>query len=66
MTSMKKIVFGGIYIIAGLLAVFVLQAYDIGFGRHDFDFLISLPILSVVTGMVVSIKGLCEKSEEEE
>lgn len=62
---MKKIVFGGIYVIAGLLAVLVLQTYGIGFGRHDLDVLISLPILSIVIGVIFSIRGLCEAPEEE-
>lgn len=60
---MKKIVFGGIYIIAGLLLVLILHNYGIGFGRHDGDFLLCLPILCVVIGMVFSIKGLCEEEE---
>lgn len=60
---MKKIVFGGIYIIAGLLAVFILHNYGIGFGRNDGDFLMCIPILSVVIGMIFSIKGLCEEEE---
>ena len=63
---MKKIVFGGIYIIAGLLFVFVLFSYGIGFGRNDFDFLMCLPILSLVTGIVFSIKGLREQPEDDE
>ncbi len=63
---MKKIVFGGIYIIAGLLAVLVLHSYGIGFGMHDLDLLICLPILSVVIGIIFSIKGLREKQEEVE
>ena len=63
---MKKIVFGGIYIIAGLLAILVLHNYGIGFGRHDFDLLLFIPILSVVIGMIFSIKGLREPSEDVE
>lgn len=60
---MKKIVFGGIYIIAGLLVILILHNYGIGFGMHDGDFLICLPILSVVTGIVFTIKGLREEEE---
>lgn len=60
---MKKIVFGGIYIIAGLLVILILHNYDIGFGMHDGDFLLCLPILSIITGIVFSIKGLREEAE---
>ena len=63
---MKKNLFGGIYIIAGLLAVLVLHNYDIGFGMHDFDFLMCLPILSIITGIVFTIKGLREEAKEKE
>ncbi len=63
---MKKIVFGGIYIIAGLLAILVLHNYGIGFGRHDFDLLLCLPVLSIVMGILFSIKGLREQSEDVE
>lgn len=60
---MKKIVFGGIYIIAGLLVILILHNYDIGFGMHDGDFLLCLPILSIITGIVFSIKGLRGEAE---
>lgn len=60
---MKKIVFGGIYIIAGLLAVLILHNYDIGFGMHDGDLLMCLPILSIITGIIFTIKGLREEEE---
>lgn len=60
---MKKIVFGGIYIIAGLLSIFVLHSYEIGLGRNDLDFVLLLPILSVITGIIFTIKGLREEEE---
>ena len=63
---MKKIVFGGIYIIAGLLAILVLHSYGIGFGRYDFDLLLCIPVLSIVMGILFSIKGLREPSEDVE
>ena len=61
---MRKIVFGGIYIIAGLLAIFVLHNYGIGFGRHDLDILLCVPIISIISGIIFSIKGLGEGSED--
>ena len=60
---MKKIVFGGIYIIAGLLSIFVLHSYGIGLGRNDLDFVLLLPILSIITGIIFTIKGLREEEE---
>lgn len=57
---MKRIVFGGIYILAGLLSILVLHSYGIGFGRNDGDFLMLLPIISIVMGIVFTIKGLLE------
>lgn len=57
---MKKIVFGGIYIIAGLLFAIVLCIYGIIPRHHDAGYAIILSFISVLIGIIFTIKGLRE------
>lgn len=61
---MKEIIFGGIYIISGLLSAVVFYIYDITWGSHDFGFISFISIISIVVGIIFTIKGLCGKQEE--
>ena len=63
---MKEIVFGGIYIISGLLSAIVFYLYDITLSSHDFGFISVVSIISIIVGIVFTIKGLCGKKEERE
>lgn len=63
---MKKLLFGGIYIIAGILFAMLLLFYGIIPGEHDGAFLIVLPAISVIVGIIFTIRGLCEKEKEED
>ena len=58
---MKKIVFGGIYIFAGLLLAIVLKMYGYTVNVNPLGYLILLSIISIVIGIFFTIKGLWEK-----
>lgn len=60
---MKEIVFGGIYIISGLLSTFVFYyVYDITWS-NDIGFINLLSIISILVGIYFTIKGLRGKKE---
>ena len=63
---MKKIVFGGIYIISGLLSTFVFYyVYGITWS-NDIGFINLLSIISILVGIYFTIKGLREKKENDD
>ncbi len=60
---MKEIIFGGIYIISGLLSAIVFYIYGITWGRHDLGFISIISIISIVVGIIFTIKGLRAKEK---
>lgn len=58
---MKKIVFGGIYIFAGLFFAIVLKMYGYTVEVNPLGYLILLSIISIFIGIIFTIKGLWEK-----
>ena len=63
---MEKIIFGGIYIIAGLLSTFVFEMYGLSLRHHDFGFISLLSLVSIFVGIYFTIKGLCEEKKKDE
>ena len=59
---MKKIIFGGIYIIAGLLFAIVLYMYKITPVYTNLGYVNILAFLSVIIGVYFTFLGLFEDS----
>ncbi len=62
---MKKIVFGGFWMIAGILMTFAMQDAPLIYSGGFFGFLIDILVLigyaMLIFGCYISIKGLLEK-----